>query len=89
MIIPHYFRSKNTNKQKNKKDKNLILDMDVARLKDKDRLCLKCPMRNSDKLSVITKADIGSDHRLVIMTLRMNKSLARPKITKKTNTFQY
>ena len=33
---------------------------------------------------VITKADKGSDHRLIRMTLRINKRLARLK-TKKTN----
>ena len=31
---------------------------------------------------VITKADIGSDHRLVRMTLRINKRLARLKTIK-------
>ena len=31
---------------------------------------------------VITKADIGTDHRLVRMTLRINKRLARLKIIK-------
>ena len=31
---------------------------------------------------VITKADIGSDYRLVSMTLRINKRLARLKTTK-------
>ena len=37
---------------------------------------------------VITKADIGSDHRLVRMTLRINKRLARLKTIKKKKTFQ-
>ena len=32
---------------------------------------------------MITKADIGSDHRLVRMTLRTNKTLARPKTVNK------
>ena len=39
---------------------------------------------------VITKADIGSDHRLVRTTLRINKRLARLKTikkAKKTKTF--
>ena len=36
---------------------------------------------------VITKADIGSDHRLVRMSLRINKRLARLKTIKKQKTF--
>ena len=37
---------------------------------------------------VITKADIGSDHRfLVKMALRLNKRLARLKIMKNKNVF--
>ena len=36
---------------------------------------------------VITKADIGSDHRSVRMTLRINKRLARLKTIKKPKTF--
>ena len=36
---------------------------------------------------VITKADIGSDHRLVRMTLRINKRLARLKTIKKQKPF--
>ena len=36
---------------------------------------------------VITKADIGSDHRLVSMTLRINKRLARLKTIKKQKPF--
>ena len=35
----------------------------------------------------ITKADIGSDHRLVRMTLRINKRLARLKTIEKQNPF--
>ena len=38
---------------------------------------------------VITKADIGSDQRLVRMTLRIHKRLARLKTIKKQKTFQY
>ena len=34
---------------------------------------------------VITKVDIGSDHRFVRMTLRINKRLARLKTKKKQN----
>ena len=36
---------------------------------------------------VITKTDIQSDHRLVRMTLRINKSLARLKTIKKQKRF--
>ena len=36
---------------------------------------------------VITKADIGSDHRLVRMTLGINKNLARLKTMKKQKSF--
>ena len=36
---------------------------------------------------VITKADIGSDHRLVRMTMRINKRLARQKTIKKQIPF--
>ena len=36
---------------------------------------------------VITKADIGSDHRLERMTLRINKRLARLKTIRKQNSF--
>ena len=36
---------------------------------------------------VITTADIGSDHRLVRMTLRINKRLARLKSVKKQKAF--
>ena len=36
---------------------------------------------------VITKADIGSDHRLGRMTLRINKRLARLKTTKEQKPF--
>ena len=36
---------------------------------------------------VITKAEIGSDHRLVRMTLRINKRLARLKTIKKQKPF--
>ena len=36
---------------------------------------------------VITKADIGSDHRLVRMTLSINKRLARLQTIKKQNRF--
>ena len=34
---------------------------------------------------VITKVDIGSDHRLVRTTMRMSKRLARLKTTKNKN----
>ena len=34
---------------------------------------------------VITKSDIGSDHRLVRMTLRMNKGLQRLETIKSKN----
>ena len=33
---------------------------------------------------VITKVDIGSDHRLARMTMKINKMLARLKTTKST-----
>ena len=36
---------------------------------------------------VIAKADLGSDHRLVRMTLRINKRLARMKTIKKQTPF--
>ena len=36
---------------------------------------------------MITKADIGSDHRLVRMTLRINKRLARLKTITKQKPF--
>ena len=36
---------------------------------------------------VITKANIGSDHRLVRMTLKINKRLARLKTMKNQNPF--
>ena len=36
---------------------------------------------------VITKADIGSDHRLIRMTLRISKRIARLKTIKKQKPF--